>query len=804
MSIKFTEKNAIEPLQEENKALQREISILTADIGYWKKQHERALEREKKLQIELSDKNARIKYLEHQLYARKTEKSNLKNKPGTVINTGNRGRQKGTPGHTLRQHDQLPVIEETYDKTEPLICDKCGKPYHELNSTSDSELVEIAVKGYKRKIKCKKYAQSCKCKISNGIITARGPVKLFPGTRYGISIWIYILIKKYRFQIPVARILKELQLHDVDVPAGTAGDGLKRMQNLFEPIYAALEERSRQSNWWQADETRWSIFEMTETKTSYRWYLWVFISTESIVYIMDPTRSAAVIEEHLGIVIEGILLVDRYSAYKSYAKKHTGIKLAFCWSHVRRDFTDAGKKYPGIKEWALIWEERINRLFHLNNLRMQYPAATREFLHEDKQIRESLDIMYNTALEELKQTRLHYEQKGVLKSLVNHWEGLTVFVEHSYIPMDNNGSERILRNPVVGRKNYYGSGAVWSGRFTAIMFSIFETLQMWKINQHTWLMDYLTACGLAGGKAPLDIKPHLPWQIKEKNETGKVYCGRAFSQADIECIRSISDEDTSRNRTIISRIACQYLQWYKPDGGLKERSMRVAMLKMERDGHITLPVSQKSHPDIPHPIQHTERTAPREDIIVPAGELGPLNIRVVESKEEQAVWNEYIDRYHYLGYTSLPGAYLKYAVYAKDELLALLGFGASAWRVADRDAYIGWTDETRIKNLHLVINNARFLILPWIFSKNLASRILSIITKRIAYDWEKHYNYRPVLLETFVEKERFTGSCYRAANWHYVGTTKGRGKKDRHNLAILPKKMILTYPLQKNFLALLC
>ena len=173
----------------------------------------------------------------------------------------------------------------------------------------------------------------------------------------------------------------------------------------------------------------------------------------------------------------------------------------------------------------------------------------------------------------------------------------------------------------------------------------------------------------------MDITPYLPWQIKEKNSPGEVYCGRVFSKEDIECIRSIIGEDTSRNRTIISRIACEYLRWYKPDGGLKERSMRVALLKMERDGKITLPVSQKSCPSILHPILHTDRTAPGQDIIAHAGELGPLDIRVVESKEEQALWNEYIDCYHYLGYTSLPGAYLKYMVSAKDKLLALLGFG---------------------------------------------------------------------------------------------------------------------------------
>ena len=146
------------------------------------------------------------------------------------------------------------------------------------------------------------------------------------------------------------------------------------MPTLFQPVYSALEERNRQADWWQADETRWNVFEQTKSKTSYRWYLWVFISTESVVHIIDPTRSARVIEEHLGTVIEGILLVDRYSAYKSFAKKKEGILLAFCWSHARRDVIDAGKKYPTLKTWADEWEEKINRLFHQNNLRIQYPV----------------------------------------------------------------------------------------------------------------------------------------------------------------------------------------------------------------------------------------------------------------------------------------------------------------------------------------------------------------------------------------------------------------------------------------------
>jgi hypothetical protein len=204
------------------------------------------------------------------------------------------------------------------------------------------------------------------------------------------------------------------------------------------------------------------------------------------------------------------------------------------------------------------------------------------------------------------------------------------------------------------------------------------------------------------------------------------------------------------------------------------------------------------------PIEHTARTDAREEIVQSAGKLADLHIEIAKSRDEKSLWNEYIDRYHYLRYTPLPGARMKYFVYSGDDILALLGFGASAWRVAPRDWYIGWSDEKRKENLHLVVNNARFLILPWVYSKNLASMLLSMVTKRIGEDWERQYQYRPVLLETFVEKNRFSGTCYKAANWKLVGTTKGRGKKDRFKTARLPQKDIFMYPLQKDFKIMLC
>ena len=162
-------------------------------------------------------------------------------------------------------------------------------------------------------------------------------------------------------------------------------------------------------------------------------------------------------------------------------------------------------------------------------------------------------------------------------------------------------------------------------------------------------------------------------------------------------------------------------------------------------------------------------------------------------------WNEYIHRYHYLGYQPLPGAQWRYGVTAGETLLALLGFGAAAWQCAPRDRFIGWSHEQRQQNLPLIVNNARFLILPWVRSPNLASKILGRAARQLPDDWQTRYGYRPVLLETFVQKDRFTGACYQAANWTSVGQTQGRGKLGPAGKQSVPIKDLWLYPLDKNF-----
>jgi hypothetical protein len=276
------------------------------------------------------------------------------------------------------------------------------------------------------------------------------------------------------------------------------------------------------------------------------------------------------------------------------------------------------------------------------------------------------------------------------------------------------------------------------------------------------------------------------------------YCGKDFSQQDLTLIRQLISDNPSISRAELSRLTCKALHWYKIDGGLKEMSCRVAMLRMQDDSLVKLPPPRHRHRPA-NTVPFTPATAPKPEIDKPVNELPPLQLCIVKGSKQSRIWNEYIHRYHYLGYKPLPGAQLRYFVISDDQIIALLGYGASAWQCAPRDKYIGWTHEQRKIKLQYIVNNARFLILPWVKSKNLASKTLGLASQRLASDWQDRYGYSPVLLETFVEKNRFTGTCYKAANWQLVGQTKGRGKLGPAGKISVPIKDLWLYPLERNF-----
>jgi transposase len=491
--------------------------------AFWKTQHERAKVRLARKNELIARQAARIRYLEQQLYGRSSESS------ATMLSSSNseaatstppdpsprcpRGQQRGQRGHGRRDHTQLPVAEEIRDLPEAAqCCANCGLPFVPFPGTQDSEVLEIEVRAHRRRIGRRRYRPTCQCGCNPGIVTASPEPRLIPRSILGISIWLEVLLDKYLFYRPTYRLLAEWRTLGLDLPLGTITDGLQKLVPLFEPLYEALIEQSRRQTFWHADETRWQVFATVEGKVGYRWYLWVFHSRQTVVFVLAMGRSHDVPEEHLGPDAQGILVVDRFVAYKvMQAVKDGTLVLAFCWAHQRRDFLEAARSWPALEDWALSWVERIGQLYAGNDRRLAVRQQPTAFAHADQQLRDQLRQMEQQAQLELADPQVHPTQKKVLESLGNHWTGLTVFVEHPEVPMDNNTAERVQRGPVVGRKNYYGSGAVWSGRLAAMLFSLFQTLCLWKINPRSWLQAYLQACAEAGGRPPTDWQRYLPW-----------------------------------------------------------------------------------------------------------------------------------------------------------------------------------------------------------------------------------------------------------------------------------------------------
>jgi hypothetical protein len=280
----------------------------------------------------------------------------------------------------------------------------------------------------------------------------------------------------------------------------------------------------------------------------------------------------------------------------------------------------------------------------------------------------------------------------------------------------------------------------------------------------------------------------------------KQYGRRDFNAELVQRIAGIIERHPGMKRTPLSRRVCEELDWRGAHGRLCEMACRVTLLRLHADGLIELPPSQIGQPRRRASFEPTAATDPQAPISVAVHDVGTLQIRVVQGRgEDSRQWNEFIARYHYLGYTPMSGQQLRYSVYAGNQLVALLGFAAAAWKLADRERYIGWTDEHRRNRLHRVVNNTRFLILPWVQCRGLASKVLAMTARRLAADWQQRYGFEPVLLETFVESPRHKGTCYRAANWQLVGRTTGRGKTSATHAAQLPLKDVWLYPLRRDF-----
>jgi hypothetical protein len=283
------------------------------------------------------------------------------------------------------------------------------------------------------------------------------------------------------------------------------------------------------------------------------------------------------------------------------------------------------------------------------------------------------------------------------------------------------------------------------------------------------------------------------------------YCGRDFSAADLAHIQELLGRQPAFNRAQLSRRVCQDLGWLNGCGQPKAMSCRVALLRMQKEGLLQLPKPLKKNGNGRTVPLLTSASAARAPVLESVAALEPLHFQTVRSRADSRLWNELIQRHHYLGYCPLSGAQMRYLIWSGDgRLLAALGFGASAWQLKPRDQDIGWDDGQRRRGLPRIVNNARFLILPWVNSRYLASRILSGAIKPLLADWSLRYGYRPVLLESFVESPRFKGTSYKAANWIRVGQTQGRGKLEKQHRQARALKQIWLYPLHPHFRKILC
>ena len=477
---------------------------------------------------------AKLVWFQRQLFGQKTEKAkafqNRKNAgdqdPGAAENSGcvpeteiekrKRGKQPGAEGHGRKLRSNLPAEEVVHDLPEDQrCCPICNLP-RKPGPIEESEEVHWEVRLCRRIHKRKSYVRACSCKNVPRIVIAPPAPKLIAKGMFSCGFWTEVVLQKYLHAMPLNRIISMLEMKGLTVSAGTLCGGLQKIEPLLRPLYQRLVAHCRSARHWHMDETRWMVFAELEGKKGYRWWLWVVLSDEACVYILDPSRSAVVPKNFLGEDAEGHLSVDRYSAYKTL---NESIKLAWCWAHVRRDFIDIGKSHKKLLRWSEQWVERIGELYQMNKQRVRNTPGCEQFMFFDSALREALEKMERKRDKELARPALHKAKKKALTSMRKHWKGLLVFADRPEIPMDNNPAERALRGGVLGRKNYYGSGSIQSGMLSVMLFSIIQTALRNNVNPERYLLNYFEACAHNNGQPPSNLQEFDPWNLPTERKT---------------------------------------------------------------------------------------------------------------------------------------------------------------------------------------------------------------------------------------------------------------------------------------------
>ena len=472
--------------------------------------------RAESLEGQLARLRATGSVLSKALYGRKSEQQE---KPRSGRK---RGQQRGAAGHGRTQR---PGLEERTEEHNPpadaRVCSCCAKPYV-ANGERSSTVIEIEVKAHTRRIVRPRWRRNCDCASSPLEVSAPPVPRLFPNTPYGISFWARCLFEHCACFRPLHRVAAWLCDQGLAVSPGTLANTLKRFVALFEPVAEAILAHQNEAALRHADETTWRVQALREEGRSSRAWLWTSVSNDAVYFHIDPSRSAEAAHKLFAeAVLYTVIVCDRYSAYKRLARLLGGlVTLAWCWSHQRRDFIECAAGQVSLTQWCGGWIERIASIYRLNDARLEHydpglKRQTPEFDAAQGALNEALDALFAHAERELAGLADQAREGKALRSLVNHRDGLSVFVDRPQVPMDNNLAERVLRGPVIGRRLSFGSDSETGARFTAVMYSVIATLSLNGIDVLRWLEAWLTACAHNGARPPDDLSPWLPWSMSE-------------------------------------------------------------------------------------------------------------------------------------------------------------------------------------------------------------------------------------------------------------------------------------------------
>jgi len=442
-----------------------------------------------------------------------------------------RGQRRGSRGHGRRDYAHLETEEVIHDvAAEELFCPCCAKPYAAFGEEIFA-LIGWVVKIVRVVHRRRRYRRTCRCPRARGVITAPRVAKAIGKGMFTTAFMARLLVEKFVPGRPLHKVVAALALEGAELSEGTLTGTLQQLSELLAPLAEAICARNAAAAHAHADETSWRVFEHVEGKDTCRWWLWVFAASDTVAYRIDKYRDTAVLEAHFGISrADGqldagrdplLISCDFYSAYQSLAKV-TGVETVLCWAHIRRYFVRAGDAHPGqLRCWADAWVARIGALYAAHRALAEAEPGSTAHTQAARALRDALAGIDATRKYQATGRGLHAAARKVLATLNREWDGLARHLDFPDLPLDNNTAERALRGPVVGRKNYYGSGAVWAAELAARVWTITGTARLAGLNPLTYLHDYPHACAVAGARPPAGgaFDRLLPWNTTQPPAT---------------------------------------------------------------------------------------------------------------------------------------------------------------------------------------------------------------------------------------------------------------------------------------------